>query len=83
MSKPLLTTELHMPPLRRELVPRPRLIERLSKGLGRKVMLISASADFGKTTLLGEWARGCGRRVALFTLDEGDNDPTRFLAYIV
>ncbi|MEW6209340.1 MAG: LuxR family transcriptional regulator [Acidobacteriota bacterium] len=48
-----------------------------------KLTLISAPAGFGKTTLLSEWVAGCERRVAWLSLDEGDNDPRRFLAYIV
>jgi len=80
---PLLTTKLYIPPVRPELVPRPRLVERLNTGLDRKLTLISAPAGFGKTTLLSEWAAGCGRSVAWVSLDEGDNDPARFLAYSV
>ena len=52
---PLLTTKLFIPPLRQEIVPRPRLIEQLNAGLVRKLTLISAPAGFGKTTLLSEW----------------------------
>ncbi|MBL7065914.1 MAG: hypothetical protein ISS49_17190 [Anaerolineae bacterium] len=55
MSSPLLTTKLYIPSPRSELVPRPRLIERLNAGLDRKLTLISAPAGFGRTTLLGEW----------------------------
>ncbi|MDX1522168.1 MAG: LuxR family transcriptional regulator, partial [Anaerolineae bacterium] len=57
MSTPILATKLYIPPLRPELVPRPRLIERLNNGLrsGRKLTLISASAGFGKTTLVTSW----------------------------
>jgi len=83
MATPLLTTKLYIPPVRPELVSRPRLIERLNAGLHRKLTLISAPAGFGKTTLLSEWVAGCGRPVAWISLDEGDNDLTRFLAYFV
>jgi len=88
MVTPLLKTKLYIPPVRPELVPRSRLIERLNEGLHRKLTLISAPAGFGKTTVLSEWVAGCGRlepevRVAWLSLDEGDNDPSRFLAYLV
>ncbi len=56
MTTPLLITKLYIPPVRPELVSRPRLIERLDAGLHRKLTLISAPAGFGKTTLLSEWA---------------------------
>jgi LuxR family maltose regulon positive regulatory protein len=45
--------------------------------------IISASAGFGKTTLVSEWVNDCERPVAWLSLDEGDNDPTRFLTYLV
>ena len=80
---PLLRTKLHVPPLRPKLVSRPRLMERLSAGLHRNLILVSAPAGFGKTTLLSEWVAGTDRRVAWLSLDPGDNDLTRFLAYLV
>jgi LuxR family maltose regulon positive regulatory protein len=83
MSTPILTTKLYIPPPRSKVVLRPRLIERLNEGLHRKLTLISASAGFGKTTLVSEWIAGCGRPVAWLSLDEGDNDLTRFLIYLV
>ena len=90
MSAPILATKLYIPPPRPQVVLRARLIERLNEGLsaGRKLSLISASAGFGKTTLVSEWVADCERldpsvRVAWLSLDEGDNDPTRFLTYLV
>ncbi len=55
MGIPLLTTKLYIPPPRPNLVPRPRLTERLNAGLHCKLTLVSAPAGFGKTTLLSEW----------------------------
>jgi LuxR family maltose regulon positive regulatory protein len=81
MPTPLLTTKLYIPPVRSELVPRPRLLERLNEGLHRKLTLVSAPAGYGKTTLLSEWAAGC-EKVAWLSLDEHDNDPARFWAYV-
>src|SRR5262245_11203617 len=83
MAAPILTTKLFIPPLGPKTVFRSRLIERLNEGLGRKLTLISAPAGFGKTTLVSEWVAGCDRPVAWLSLDEGDNDPARFLAYLV
>ncbi len=84
MATPLLNTKLYMPSPRPGLVVRPRLIERLDEGLhlGRKLTLVSAPAGFGKTTLVSAWAASSGRPVAWLSLDEGDNDPARFLAYL-
>ena len=83
MSTPILTTKFYVPPPRPKMVLRRRLVERLDEGLDGKLTLISAPAGFGKTTLIGEWGAGCERPVAWLSLDEGDNDPTRFLTYFV
>jgi LuxR family maltose regulon positive regulatory protein len=57
MSAPLLSTKLYTPPLRPNLVPRTRLIERLNRGLaqGCRLTVVSAPAGYGKTTLITEW----------------------------
>jgi LuxR family maltose regulon positive regulatory protein len=79
----LLQTKLSIPPVRAELVPRPRLLERLNEGLEGKLTLVSAPAGFGKTTLLAYWARGCHLPVTWLSLDESDNEPVRFMAYLI
>lgn len=71
-----------MPPIRSKVVIRPRLIERLNEGLYRRLTVISASAGFGKTTLVSEWLANCDRPVAWLSLDEADNDPICFLRYL-
>ena len=83
MSTPILATKLYIPPPRSKIVLRPRLIERLNEGLHCKLTLISAPAGFGKTTLVSEWVAVCEQPVAWLSLDEGDNDPTRFLTYLI
>jgi LuxR family maltose regulon positive regulatory protein len=79
----LLKTKLHIPPIRSELVSRPRLIERLQAGLDRRLTLISAPAGFGKTTLLSECAARCRTSVSWLSLDERDNSPTWFWIYVI
>lgn len=83
MDMPILATKLYAPPPRPGLTPRPRLVERLSEGLRGKLTLLSAPAGFGKTTLIGEWLAGQPRPAAWLSLDEGDNDLTRFLVYLI
>ncbi len=51
----LLETKFYVPQPRRGQVPRPRLSERLDRGAASKLMLVSAPAGFGKTTLITEW----------------------------
>jgi len=95
MLETLLRTKLYVPPLRPNLVPRLRLIERLNQSLhlGQKLTLISAPAGFGKTTLVREWVGNLPKDDATesqtaiglgwLSLDENDNDPKRFLTYLV
>ena len=83
MPTPILATKLYIPRLRPNVVLRPRLIERLNEGLYRNLTLISAPAGFGKTTLVSEWLAEGPRPAAWLSLDEGDNDPARFLTYLV
>jgi LuxR family maltose regulon positive regulatory protein len=83
MSTLLLRTKLHVPPVRQELVSRPRLLEQLDLGLHRKLVLVSAPAGFGKTTLLSEWIARRQRPVAWVSLDKGDDDPMRFWTHAI
>ena len=83
MSISILATKLYIPHLRTKVVLRPRLIEQLNEGLHVKLTLISAPAGFGKTTLVSQWVAGCERPAAWLSLDETDNDSTRFLTYLV
>jgi LuxR family transcriptional regulator, maltose regulon positive regulatory protein len=92
MPVTILATKLYIPPSRPKIVIRSRLIEQLNKGLsaGHKLTIVSAPAGFGKTTLVSEWISAltlipspAGRRAVWLSLDEGDNDPTRFLAYLI
>jgi LuxR family maltose regulon positive regulatory protein len=83
MTPPVLATKLYIPSTRPKIVLRPRLIERLNEGLSRKLILISAPAGFGKTTLLSEWLRDKSIASTWLSLDEGDSDPARFLIYLI
>ena len=78
----LLATKLHIPRPRPGFLSRPRLLELLGDGATRELTLVCAPAGFGKTTLLGDWARRSRRPVAWLSLDQGDNDPARFWRYV-
>ena len=81
--EPLIKTKLFIPPLRVDRVARPRLLELLDAGAQRPLTLVSAPAGFGKTTLLASWAAHTRLPIAWFSIDEGDNDPVRFVAYLI
>jgi LuxR family maltose regulon positive regulatory protein len=93
MAVPLLKTKLYIPTVRPGLVTRPRLVERMNEGLhaGHKLTLISAPAGYGKTTLLSEWIAALADtpsdepspQVCWLALDHDDNDPIRFLTYLI
>jgi LuxR family maltose regulon positive regulatory protein len=83
MTDGLLITKLQPPPLRRDLVPREHLLARLDQVLACQVALVSAPAGFGKTTLVAAWAARCPTLVAWLSLEPADNDPARFLSYLV
>lgn len=81
----LLATKFYCPPVRESLVSRPRLVDGLNAGMRRPLVLISAPAGYGKTTLLSEWraSKGRGYTLAWLTLDVEDNDPICFLTYFI
>jgi LuxR family transcriptional regulator, maltose regulon positive regulatory protein len=83
MDTPLLATKLFVPQPRPGLVARPRLIERLNDALSSGLMLVSASAGFGKTTTVVQWVLQIKKDipVAWVSLDDGDSDPVRFWDY--
>ena len=85
MTSTLITTKLYIPSHRHKLVSRPALLERLSEGLAGKLTLISAASGYGKTTLMAEWCATREQNYPLtwISLDKGDNDLGRFLAYLI
>lgn len=85
---PLLSTKLNLPPRRPGLVARARLLEKLDQSLqpGNRLTILSAPAGFGKTSLAADWLGALAQRglpCAWLSLDEGDNDLTRFLHYFI
>lgn len=74
----LLATKLAPPLLSPLLVGRDRLLTRLDAAGSHQLTLLSTSAGWGKTTLLSVWASRCIFSLAWLSLDELDNEPTRF-----
>jgi LuxR family maltose regulon positive regulatory protein len=78
----ILSTKLSIPPVCSRLVRRVRLIQKLNQGLEYGLVLVSAPAGYGKSTLLSAWLSQVEIPTAWLALDEGDNDPPRFLTYL-
>lgn len=88
-KQPLIKTKLFIPHLLKSLVPRPQLLEKLKEGAQKPLILISAPAGYGKTTLLAEWIDSLQKAkssnswaICWLSLDASDNDTMRFLAYL-
>ncbi len=79
----LLTPKLRPPRLAAPLILRERLLVLLDASLERKLTLLLAPAGFGKTTLLAEWVKHRQQQVTWISLDSEENDPSRFLAYLI
>jgi len=94
---PVRGTTLRAPAARRRLVARDRLVERLSPDppMMPRLVLVSAPAGFGKSTLLIQWLSSrqlgaaqaavppAGTRVAWLSLDAADDEPRAFLTHLV
>jgi LuxR family maltose regulon positive regulatory protein len=85
MIMPLLSIKLCAPQTLPGLLPRRRLTDKLDAGLQRTLTLVSAPPGFGKTTLLSGWIneREGDLRAGWLSLDHEDNDPARFLSYLI
>ena len=88
----LLATKFHIPSRRVGMIARPRLLEKLQRGLAenRKLTLVSASAGYGKSILVAEWIASLQSplenhqsKISWLSLDESDNQPNRFFTYFV
>jgi LuxR family maltose regulon positive regulatory protein len=67
-----------MPPSLKPIhAPRPRLVNDLNRKLDKKLILISAAAGFGKTTLLAEFTAQADRPVSWVRLTDADQDVMR------
>jgi LuxR family maltose regulon positive regulatory protein len=79
----LLRTKFLAPAFNEKSVPRPRLLDRLEPRSARKVLLVSAPAGYGKTTLVLQWLHQHDQRLCWLSLDENDDKPDRFWQYFI
>jgi LuxR family maltose regulon positive regulatory protein len=71
-----------VPPVRSDLVARPRLTNRFQPGIQHPLTLIAAPAGFGKTTVLSAWIESAPASAAWISLDSSDDDLARFWSYV-
>jgi ATP/maltotriose-dependent transcriptional regulator MalT len=83
MPTSIIPTKIIIPKRQPGVIRRARLIDDLHENLPRKLMLITAPAGYGKTTLLVDFASDAGLPVCWYTLDEDDRDPSTFLAHLL
>ncbi len=79
----ILRTKLHTPPITQELVARPHLIEYLNARRVQPLILVSAPAGYGKSTLISHWLDTCDWSNAWISLDKSDHDLQQFLLYFL
>jgi len=79
----LLQTKFFYPKIPERAIRRWRLTASLEGNIDNRITLISAPAGYGKTSLLADWIQEYGHQPAWLTLDESDNDPVRFLDYLI
>ena len=80
---PIIQTKLYRPPIQADFIPRPQLLEQLDGWQQRPLTLVSASAGYGKSTLVSSWLESLGHPTAWLSLDEHDNDLALFLTYFL
>lgn len=83
IERPLLKTKISIPQPSPEFVRRPRLTERIERGVAGALTLLAAPAGFGKTNLMIEWVAETALPVAWLDIDGDDNEPGRFFRYLV
>ena len=83
MHDEVLQTKINAPPLRGRVISRPRLLDRLESSKHQKLILITAPAGFGKSTLLSEWSAARAEPISWFSIDASDNDPKAFWVHFI
>ena len=83
MNPNLLVTKILVPSRRGDVLRRQRLLDFIHEYIGRKLVLISASAGYGKTSLIVDFANDTSLPVCWYSVEESDGDPQVFLEYLV
>lgn len=79
MRMPVLSVKLHQPPPPEYMISR---VDLLKGSQGADVILVSAQAGSGKSTIVSAWLADQGRPCCWYSLDDWDNDPLQFFTYL-
>ncbi|MBI5877271.1 MAG: tetratricopeptide repeat protein [Chloroflexi bacterium] len=79
----LVIAKIRTPPRPANILRRPRLVGYLATQVNRQLVIVSAPAGYGKTSLLLDFAHHSGAHIAWYALDEFDNSPHVFLRYLI
>ncbi len=82
-SHPLMISKIQIPRRRSDVLARPRLVNFIHSNLDQKIIMLSASAGYGKTSLLVDFANDTELPVCWYTLDAFDGDLRVFLDYFI
>ncbi len=82
-TSPLIITQILTPKKRPDLLHRPRLVDFIHEHIDRKLLLISAAAGYGKTSLLIDYAHDTDLPVCWLSMVESARDPRVFLDYLI
>jgi LuxR family transcriptional regulator, maltose regulon positive regulatory protein len=82
-ARPVIVTKIRPPRRRRDILARPRLYQYLADNLDRKLILVSAPAGYGKTSLLVDFAQAAGLPVCWYRVETADADPPAFFEYLL
>lgn len=79
----LIPTKIIVPTRRADILRRTRLLDFLHEAIARKLILVSATAGFGKSSLLIDFAHDTELALCWYALDENDRDLRTFSEYLV
>ena len=83
LKQELLVNKTRLPQLPLDWVARQRLTSKLVEALQHKLVLLSAPAGYGKTTLIIEALRDYEKPTGWISLEPSDNVPVNFLNYFI
>jgi ATP/maltotriose-dependent transcriptional regulator MalT len=80
---PLIQTKIQIPLRRSDNIVRSRLVKHIHANMDRKLIIISAPAGYGKTSMLLDFANDTDLPVCWYTIDSFDKDLRIFLEYLI